>query len=113
MILIIPGGMTLPTGIQVGKVASIRGNLRDDDTITIITIVVGYHLPTPTPVGTDTSQVTPAATELGTIEPTIGATSEPTIEPGGTVEPVGTPVAVCGDVGCSAGEAVFNLLLAV
>src|SRR5690348_8741911 len=59
-VMLIPAGMTLPAGIAVGKAASVRGNLRNDDTIIIIVIAPGYHLATPTPMPTATQ----AATEI-------------------------------------------------
>jgi hypothetical protein len=90
---IIPVGMKLPTGIAVGKVVSIHGNLRNDDTIIIIIIAPGYQLPTSTPQGTPSA--TPAATESGTPPATLPATLEATIPPGGTPPVVGPPVTGC------------------
>src|SRR5258708_14203692 len=68
--IIIPSGMALPPEIQIGKVASLRGNLRNDDTIIIIIIVPGYHLPTPTPTAVGTHPATPPAPPLPTDPPT-------------------------------------------
>ncbi len=75
--ILIPAGMTLPSQIGVGKVVSLRGNLRDDDTVTLITIVIGYHLPTPTPV----PSATPVATMSATQQPTLQATEPETVPP--------------------------------
>ena len=88
--IIIPAGMTLPAGIVVGKVASLRGNLRNDDTIIIIIIAPGYHLPTVSPTPVATAVGTPPGTPM----PTMAAT-----EPEGTEAPPGTPVAGCNKPG--------------
>jgi len=84
--IIIPDGMTLPGELKVGKVASLHGNLRNDDTIVIITIVFGYHLPTstPAPILTSTPAATEAATQQATVESTAAATSAATESTGDT-----------------------------
>ncbi len=89
--ILIPPGMQLPSGVQVGQPASLRGNLRDDDSIVIILIVAGYHLPTPTPGPTGTPAPTAASTAVSTALPTVSATlaatQSGTQEPEGTAEP--------------------------
>ncbi len=76
--ILIPTGMTIPGQIAVGKVVSLHGNLHDDDTIALITIVIGYHLPTSTPVP-PTTPVATAATQQPTLQATEDATVPPTL----------------------------------
>ncbi len=108
--IIIPTGMALPDGVAVGKVVSLRGNLLNDDTIKILFIVAGYHLPTATPMPTATA--TAAATELGTVEPTAAATAAGTEEPASTSEAVGVVIAGCDKPGQKLGlvvSAAYNV----
>ncbi len=83
--LVIPAGMALPAGVQIGTLVTIRANLRNDDTISIITITLGA--PTPTPTATEaadqTEEATPQATEQATQSAVAQATSAAT--PAGTV----------------------------
>ncbi len=67
-IVIIPSTYVLPSSIQVGVLVTIRANLHNDDTIIIISLLIGA--PTPTPVETE---------EPETPEPTLQVTSAPTL----------------------------------
>lgn len=90
-VILIPPGMVLPPGITKGKPVSLRGNLRNDDTIIIIVIVPGYRLPTATPTGTAT--VTPLPTL--TLTPSLVPTATPNVTP----QPTSTAISGCNKSG--------------
>ncbi len=75
LVLLIPTGTALPADIAVGMIITIRANLRNDDTLVIITVALGTPTPSPTPEEDDeeepteeptTPVVTPPATAPAT-----------------------------------------------
>jgi hypothetical protein len=76
--IIIPAGKPIPPEIKVGTIITIRANLRNNDTLSLITIVLGQIAPTPTP----------------TEEPEEEETEEPTTQPTAPATLPATPLAV-------------------
>jgi hypothetical protein len=77
MVVLLPLGFVLPGSIRVGTVITIRANLRNDDTLIIISLIIGLETPTATP------------TDAATVEPT----DEPTAQPTPTATRLATQVA--------------------
>jgi hypothetical protein len=78
MVVLIPAGTALPAGIRVGVVITIRANLRNDDTLTIITVMLGTPTPTPEPTDEATDEPTDEATAQATPLATAVATTDVT-----------------------------------
>ncbi len=78
MVVLIPTGTALPVGIQVGTVITIRANLRNDDTLTIVTVTLGTPTPSPEPTAEETDEPTEEATQAATPVAAPAATTEVT-----------------------------------
>jgi hypothetical protein len=72
--IIIPAGKPIPPDIKIGTIVTIRANLRNNDTLSLITIVLGQIAPTPTP----TEEPEEEETEEPTAQPTVTAPVTPT-----------------------------------
>jgi hypothetical protein len=89
MVVLLPSGFVLPSGIKVGTIITINANLHNDDTLVIMTLTPGAETPTPTP----TDEAVEEPTEEATIQPTLPATE--------VVTPVATlPVTTIVIPGC-------------
>jgi len=99
--IVIPAGMAVPTTIKVGVVVTLRGNLRNNDSITLVVIGLGTPSPTPTAVETeeadDTEDATPAATVAVTAPATVTApAATPAATAAATVQPTNVPPVIAG-----------------
>ncbi len=85
-IVLLRPGVVVPSGVQIGTLITIRGNLRNDDTVSVIQIIIGNATPTAAPTEEDEDEDEEVAV------PTTAATSVATALPF-TPTPAWTPTA--------------------
>ena len=95
--IVIPPGMAVPATIKVGVVVTLRGNLRNNDSISLVVIGLGTPSPTPTAIETeeadDTEDATPAATAAATL---TAPAATPLATAAATGQPTNVPLVIAG-----------------
>jgi len=95
-----PANVKIPPTLIVGSIVTVRADLREDDTLIVITIIIGVATPTSTQIGTPSPVVIVTATPLS---------NPPSATPAGTA-----PATVVVPViqGCGLPKAVLALYIA-